>query len=183
MGRRGPQSKPRAQKVAEGQRLRNDRESSDPPEFRALDREPPGFLSEVGRDEWARVVDELVDQGIATSVDRMALAAYCESCSAYLDALFAYEEVGTTDQGAPFRGQLGVKATGDVVVHAATRNLRDARKALLGAAAHFGLTPATRNRISRGDAPRAEPTNEFANNSLPRHLSGGHSPGRRDPLS
>jgi len=171
MGRRGPTPKPTAQKRAEGQRLRADRDRPDQPKYGAIERDPPEFLDDVSRAEWFRVIDLLARSGVVTEIDAMALGAYCEAWSAYRAALDVHREICETDRGTLFRGQLSEKKTGDLVTHPAARNLRDARKAALEAASHFGLTPSTRSRLSVANSgpapadPAAAPANPFAANA------------------
>jgi P27 family predicted phage terminase small subunit len=46
----------------------------------------PPHLTEVAKDEWARIAGALYDMGVLTLVDRAALAAYCQAYARWVEA-------------------------------------------------------------------------------------------------
>jgi P27 family predicted phage terminase small subunit len=66
-----------------GHRPLNDREPVYPD---GGDMRPPRHLDRVARDEWRRVVKDLTAAGLLKTVDRSALAAYCQAYSQWVDA-------------------------------------------------------------------------------------------------
>jgi phage terminase small subunit len=57
--------------------------------------ECPPELPSVARDEWHRIVVELIALGLLSKFDRIPLAIYCGSYARYLESLDAIEKYGT----------------------------------------------------------------------------------------
>jgi phage terminase small subunit len=56
--------------------------------------ECPEQLGPVARQEWDRIVGELTALGVLSSVDRAALAVYCNAYAQWLDATDAIQKYG-----------------------------------------------------------------------------------------
>lgn len=159
MGQRGPAPKPTALKTLAGNpgkrplNTREPRPTAQPPRC-------PSWLALAAKREWRRVVPELERLGLLTLIDMAALAAYCQSYARWQQAEMALAA-----------GGLSVELTridhdGNEVVYAiqsrpevaVSQKERQLMKAFL---AEFGLTPASRGRLSLPETPVADPFDEF----------------------
>jgi P27 family predicted phage terminase small subunit len=98
----------------------------------------PRHLSKTARIEWRRIAKELLACGLLTSVDRAALAGYCESWARYVEASENVQKFGTvikSPNGYPILSPY---------VSICNTALREMRAFLT----EFGMTPASRSRIS-----------------------------------
>lgn len=122
-----------------GKRPLNDREPRPP----APTRVPyaPRFLSREAKNEWRRMVPALMDLGLYTEVDQVALVMYCQAYGRWVEAERKIDEDGAvriTDRGYQHQGawaQIANKRWSQV-------------RAML---AEFGLTPASRSRLRLGE--------------------------------
>jgi P27 family predicted phage terminase small subunit len=78
----GRPPKPTARKKLEGT-YRKDRAPKNEARPESGVPEPPAWLTEGARAEWARIVPEMERIGLATGVDFWALVAYCEAFDRY----------------------------------------------------------------------------------------------------
>lgn len=108
----------------------------------------PKHLDKVAQTEWKRISAELQQMGLLTAVDRAALAAYCQSYSRWAAA-----EAGLQKHGLVIKAPSGYPINSPYVGIANTA-LDQMRKFLV----EFGLTPASRSRISTSGA---EPQDSF----------------------
>lgn len=76
MTARGPKPKPTKLKLLTGT-ARTHRLNPHEPQPDAAQPDAPEHLTDVAREEWDRVVVDLMALGIMTHLDRGALAAYC----------------------------------------------------------------------------------------------------------
>ena len=130
----GRPPKPNALKRLEGSRHVNPSE----PQPSIVPQDPPDYLDETARQEWERVFPELYRLGIATTVDRVALAAYCQAFSDWIaasEAAAANPRVIETPNGALQSSPFVTQA-------------RQARADVVALANQFGFTPASRARLS-----------------------------------
>lgn len=134
------------------------------PGKRALNRNEPQFsggatcpkhLNKAAKSEWKRVSGELAAQGLLTTVDRAALAAYCASWSRWVDA-----EENLHKFGAVIRSPKSGFPIQNPYVGVANTALDHLRKF----ASEFGMTPSSRSRINV-DAPKKseDPFADFMN--------------------
>ena len=100
--------------------------------------EPPTHLGRGGKAEWRRVARTLVDMGLLTVLDLTALAAYCASYQLWVKA-----ERSIAKKGETYTSSTGLEKTSPWV-----RIARDAKADMRIFASEFGLTPATRSRLS-----------------------------------
>jgi len=103
----------------------------------------PSELSQSAKEEWNRIITELVELGLMTRLDRAALATYCQAYAMYLDAIQAIQKYGPlvkSPNGYP-----------QVSPYLAIANKQ--AEIMIRIASEFGFTPASRSRISTGDPP------------------------------
>lgn len=152
MGLRGPAPKPTALKQLEGnpgKRALNRRE----PNYAAKAPPCPRHLSAEARREWRRVSRELLGQGLLQTVDRAALAAYCQAWARWVEAeqqmaAPGFEMVITTDKGY---------AHVSPWFQVATQSLKQMKTFLV----EFGLTPASRTRVQTPVRDEADEFEQF----------------------
>lgn len=136
MGRRGPPPKPSALKKLEGTH-RKDRAARNelvaPPGVP----ERPEWLDEEAIAEWQRVVPILAEMKILATVDRGMLADYCAAHSLAVQATRRYQKDG-----------LVVKTKQGPLKHPMIKVAQEARAQARLLAAEFGLSAASRTRIS-----------------------------------
>lgn len=132
------------------------------PGHRAINRNEPKFggvptcpkhLSKVAKAEWKRVSGELIAQGLLTTVDRAALAAYASCWSRWIVAEENIEKFGlvikSPKSGYPIQNPyLGVANTA----------LDQMRKFLI----EFGMTPSARSRIHASGDGGSNPGDAFS---------------------
>lgn len=147
MGRRGPPAKPTALKVLEGNpgKQRLNRNEPMPPALDAVP-EPPERLLPEAKDEWARLAPVLQKLRLLTEAD---LGAFSELCQNY--AYYLITDRRILEHGDPGVTALQKTPSGYVQQHPLLSLRRQYyelwRKGLLD----FGLTPASRVRMTTGD--------------------------------
>jgi len=97
----------------------------------------PGHLSKEARKEWKRISKELLTCGLLTSVDRAALAGYCQAYARWVEAEEKVAHLGhvvKSPSGYPVQNPY---------LSIANTCLDQIRKF----ATEFGLTPASRSRL------------------------------------
>lgn len=150
MGARGPAPKPTALKVLAGnpgKRQLNDREPK--PDAR-LPRCPSWLEAEAKR-EWKRICDGM-PTGVLTSVDRGALAQYCQAWS---DFVAASKLLKTVDDHCQ------VTANGNAQLHPRSLVLRSSSERLIRLGGLLGLNPSARSRIRMEAEEQKNPLEEF----------------------
>jgi P27 family predicted phage terminase small subunit len=98
----------------------------------------PPELGPVARDEWNRLVNELVSLGLLTNLDRAALAAYCGAYALWAEATEAIQKYGSmikSPTGFPIQSPYLAIANRQAEI-------------MMRIASEFGFTPASRSRIS-----------------------------------
>ena len=107
---------------------------------------PPPHLSDDAKVEWGRVSEELYKIGLLTSIDRTALAAYCQSYGRWAQAERAIAEMGKRDL---LTGGLMIKTSnGNAIQNPLVGTANKAMSDMVRYAAEFGMTPSARSRIS-----------------------------------
>jgi P27 family predicted phage terminase small subunit len=100
--------------------------------------ECPPELGPVARQEWDRLVEELVALRLLTNLDRAALAAYCGAYALWAEATEAIQKYGAmikSPQGFPIQSPYLAIASRQAEI-------------MMRIASEFGFTPASRSRIS-----------------------------------
>ena len=98
----------------------------------------PSHLSKEAKKEWRRIVPELAAVGPITRIDRAALAMYCEAWGRWLEAEEALRKYGVmvkSPSGFPMQSP-----------YLAVAN--KAMEQMRGLLTEFGMSPASRTRIS-----------------------------------
>jgi P27 family predicted phage terminase small subunit len=98
----------------------------------------PPELGPVAREEWNRLVSELVSLGLLTNLDRAALAAYCGAYALWAEATEAIQKYGAmikSPTGFPIQSPYLSIANRQAEI-------------MMRIASEFGFTPASRSRIS-----------------------------------
>lgn len=135
-----------------GKRPLNRRE----PQLRAGLPRCPSHLSAEAKREWRRVTKELFDAGLLTSVDRAAIAAYCQAWSNWVEAVQALDgedKVCVTDKGY---------SHANAWVSIANKALAEMRTWMV----EFGMTPSSRSRIKMPEVETVDPFEEFVRQKL-----------------
>ncbi len=102
----------------------------------------PIFLEKEAKKEWRRIVKELVQiEGLLTSVDQVALAAYCQAYARWMAAEKFLTENGTTYASET---KYGVTLLARPEVAISQKALAQIRSFCT----EFGLTPSSRGRMS-----------------------------------
>lgn len=148
--RNGPRPKPTKLKVLQG--------TAQP--CRTLPYEPnpevevptcPAFLTELARKEWDRIVPELERLNLVSQVDRAALAAYCASYGRWVQSELCIEAEGTFYDKVKREGmdEHGCDVFSlEKKKHPAVLISQEERRQMRAFLTEFGLTPASRTRIS-----------------------------------
>jgi P27 family predicted phage terminase small subunit len=110
--------------------------------------EAPAFLSGYAREEWNRVIPELHRMKLVTLVDIPTFAAYC----------LAYERWRTAEELAKVRGLMVQTRGGPFRVNPLIGLAERAAAQMVRYASEFGLTPASRSRITAGIGEARKPT-------------------------
>lgn len=109
----------------------------------------PPHLDAVAREEWERITEHLFALNLVTVVDRAALAAYCQCYSRWVDAETKLRATGMI-----------VKTANDYpMVNPYFTVIKQTLKQMQAFLTEFGLTPASRSRIS---VPKRETSNRFS---------------------
>ena len=102
---------------------------------------PPEHLNDAAKEEWDRVSGELYTLKLLSSIDRSALAAYCQAYGRWVSA----------EKGIESKGLLVKTTNGNVIqsplVGIANKSLLIMHKFLV----EFGMTPSSRSRITVGE--------------------------------
>ena len=112
----------------------------------------PDHLDVIAKAEWERVSGELVVLGLLTTIDRAALAAYCAAYSRWINAEEQVQRFGAVikspKSGFPIQNPYAA------IANTAIDQMRKF-------ASEFGMTPASRSRLSVGTPTSADPFTEF----------------------
>ena len=115
-------------------------------------------MSAAGRRHWRAIAPTLTACGILTAADQTAFALLC-------DWLAIYAEASDTVRREGFSS---VTKRGNTVTHPAARTLKAASEVIVRLAAEFGLTAASRSRLSVEpvQADKADDALRFARQKL-----------------
>ena len=105
--------------------------------------EPPDLLSEIGKEEWHKVTQQLYNLEMLYKIDLRLIEAYCNEMSLYIETEMMLREKG--------RIQVFKNADGTIKHTQAVpyqKIAKDALSSALKLATQFGLTPVARASIS-----------------------------------
>jgi P27 family predicted phage terminase small subunit len=118
----------------------------------AIPPECPAWLEGEAREEWKRVVAELVQLGRVLPVDRAALAAYCQTWARWREAEASISKIGLT-----------INKDGRVYLNPAARHAENLSKLIRSYCAEFGFTPSSRGRLGASGVPTRDALDDFLN--------------------
>jgi P27 family predicted phage terminase small subunit len=118
----------------------------------------PDFLYDEAKAEWRRVAGELHRLGLLTTVDRAALAAYCQCYARWKIAERCLAEIAARD--GLTTGLLVKTKSGDAAQNPLVWTANRAMADMVRYAAEFGMTPSSRTRLS--GTPTVDTRNPFA---------------------
>lgn len=147
---RGRKPRPTHLKLVTGNAGRRPLNRREPRAVPALP-EPPAHLSTAALEEWKRLAPELARLGVLTSLDRAALAGYCQAYADWIEA-----EAKLRQHGKLMRGHRGRLVKSPYV------RLRDSALVLmLKFSAEFGLTPSSRSRVVAAPPEPDDPADKY----------------------
>lgn len=111
-------------------------------------REPPEWLDTHGQEEWARIVPDLESAGVTSRIEATALGCYCQAVSRLRKA-----------EAEIFRDGITIMTDSGLKKHPAVSIAERAALIVAKFAGEFGMTPASRSRVS---AKPHEEAGEFA---------------------
>jgi len=156
MGRRGPAPQPTNIRILHGNPSKRALNKQEPQPRRERPSCPRWLIGEAHK-EWKRVVPELDRLGLLTIVDRAALTTYCQAWARYVEAEAMLSQYGSV-----------LKAKNSDYIQVSPYATISKQNALLVKAfcQEFGLTPASRTRISAPKAaPESDPVEEWMRGS------------------
>jgi P27 family predicted phage terminase small subunit len=118
----------------------------------------PAELYEDAKIEWRRIARELHRLGLLTTLDRAALAAYCQAWGRWIAAERALAEMAKRDMLT--HGLLIKTTNGNAIQNPLVGTANRAMMAMMRCALEFGMTPSARSRLSSPQG--ADMTNPFA---------------------
>lgn len=142
---RGPKTKPTRLKLLTGT-ARAHRINPHEPQPDVAQPDAPDHLSDAAREEWDRVVVDLVALGILTDLDRGALAAYCQAYGRWRAAETALARMAAHD--AVSDGLIVKTRSGNLIQNPLVGAANKAMADMVRYAAEFGLTPSARTRVA-----------------------------------
>ena len=147
----GRPRKPTALKLVQG--TQRGKPLNEPVPLPALP-DPPDFLDEGARREWARSAPDAYRLGLLSEIDRGAFAAYCVSYSRWEFAETRLLEMSVND---PQTGALLIRTKNGNTIHNPLLSIaRAALHDMLTIADRIGLNPSARSRINIEQAGRAQ---------------------------
>jgi P27 family predicted phage terminase small subunit len=147
---RGRKPQPTALRRARGNPGKRSYNDAEPQPPKALPDCPP-HLSEVARAEWDRVAETLHDIGVLTTIDRAALAAYCQAYGRWVEA---EEQMKKTPAM--------LKTPSGYVQQSPWLSVANKQLELMGRfAIELGMTPAARTRVASVLSGAEEPIDKI----------------------
>ena len=134
---------------------RPERENPNEPEYKIEIPDYPAHLSTRGRREWKRMSEVLFNMGLLTEVDMAALSAYCQFYGRWAEA---EANLKKTD--------LVIKTkSGNIIQNPYIGIANTAFKLMKDCLTEFGMTPASRSRVSAKEEKKKEdPWDQFGDN-------------------
>lgn len=150
----GRPPKPTVLKLLQGT-ARHDRLNPSEPEPPALvDARPPSWLDSRGRRAWRDWLPVLTGMRVLTEADGAALALMCDAYAEYLAARAVLRREGASYTTGELPAQM-VRQRPEVAQAA------DAWRRVSAMMQQFGLTPASRSRVSSQQAETVDPVQEW----------------------
>jgi len=127
--------------------LRKDRTNRHEPKAKPGMPSCPAELGAIAKREWRRISKQLAAMGLLTTIDRAALALYCDAYGRWLEAIEALQKYGAvvkSPNGYPVQSPY---------VSIANKAGEQVRLLL----AEFGMSPASRSRVTAVPVGPAQP--------------------------
>jgi P27 family predicted phage terminase small subunit len=156
MGKRGPAPDPVPLKILKGRGNGRDSMGRPIPEVPKFNRgapDPPPWLEDEAKAEWARIAPELERLDLLKPEDHAVFTAYCATWSMYLEAIRRVRREGITATNP---------SSGRISTHPAVHVAMAAGRDLLRYAQEFGLTPAAELNLGKPPRPEAGDDDPFA---------------------
>lgn len=158
MGARGPQPKPLAVRLAEGNASRRPINLADGMNPDVCVPDPPSWLCKEGLKEWKRASAELYALGAIAKIDRSKFAIYCQSWGHLAmfelalqahtkNALAQAEKQGIDPVIAATQPFFAKTPTGFLRESQLVKQIAELREQVHRYAASFGLDPSSRSRV------------------------------------
>ena len=116
---------------------------------------PPHWLKGRARRAWIDLAPLLIKLKVLTEADRMALGMLCDVYGEYLDARDVVRHKGMTYETRTTMGGLKIQTRPEVFIAA------DAWRRTAAMMQQFGLTPASRSKVSATDEADEDPIEAF----------------------
>ena len=155
----GRPNTPTKLKVVRGTARKDRTNPAEPHPTGPLPTEPPEWISEAAKPWWTRVHALLVQMRVATDADPVAVGLLCDALAEYVAARRKVEEDGATYE--TFSDKSGTTIRAHPAVGIAADAWRRAKLMLT----EFGLTPASRAKVSVADVGPADPLAQWETGS------------------
>jgi P27 family predicted phage terminase small subunit len=142
--------------------FRKDRSSKNEPKPELAIPPVPPELSDDAKLEWGRASVDLYRMGLLTHIDRMALAAYCDSCGIFIRARRLLTKMG--EDGTD--GLLTKTAQGNVIQNPLIGIANKAKRDMMAYAEQFGMTPSARARVNAPPPSDHDPVMKYFTGDL-----------------
>jgi P27 family predicted phage terminase small subunit len=154
--RNGPKSLPTAMKVLKGtdQPCRTNKREPKLPVERSL---APKWLSKKAQEIYLELSDVLVGMQVLTKADQTALEMLCDAYAEYREARAYIEDKGMTYETTATSGDVIYKVYPQVAIAS------DAYKRIRSMMTEFGLTPASRSKVSAAGEEEKDPLGDYMN--------------------
>ena len=103
--------------------------------------DPPEHLNNIAKEEYRSISKKLFDLGLLTGIDGTALFAYCEAYSVWVEACAKRNALGSdwmTEE----------TSNGNTIQRPLVGIINQSRKAMKEYLIEFGMTPASRTKVS-----------------------------------
>lgn len=154
--RNGPKALPTQMKVLKGteQPCRTNKREPKLPVERSI---VPKWLSDRAKEAYLDLSEVLADMQVLTKADRMALEMLCEAYASYRDATEYIRDNGLTYELITKSGDVMRRAHPEVAIAS------DSYKLVRSLMTEFGLTPASRSKVSAAGEEQKDPLAEYMN--------------------
>jgi len=158
----GPPPKPTKLKQLEGNPSKRPLKDSEPNPASTIPT-CPMFIKGAARREWTRITKELYVLGLLTKIDRSALAGYCQAYGRWYEAEQQINDLGKLSKG---KLKFLYKTTnGNLVMNPLLSVANKAMEQMHKFLVEFGMTPASRTRISVSASESEDPLDKLLNTS------------------
>jgi len=148
----GPPPTPTPIRIAKGNPGRRPLPAAEATPEPLADLTPPEFLNDEAKAHWATLAPMLRDLGLLTVLDHTALAMMCESIARWKEAERHLRKHGLV--------VLSGSNNRMPIVNPYLSISRQAQKQVYGLLSEFGLTPATRSRVTAAIPTAADPDHD-----------------------